>query len=142
MSLDQPISEDKDGGELLLGDSIEDENAAAALKEIEGHGQYVPLHRAVNSLPPDLRDVIREYYFEGLTYNQIGERHGYSRQRAQQLRNEALRELRKNKRLYALYGEEYGFYHTYRHKGLAAFLTSGTSEVEDYVLWSLNHYSF
>ncbi len=138
MSLDQPISEDKDGGELLLGDTIEDESAAAALEEIEGYGQFVPLYKAVNSLPPDLRDVVREYYFEELTYNQIGERHGYSRQRAQQLRNEALRELRKNKRLYALYGEEYG----YRHKSLAAFLTSGTSEVEDYVMRRLNRYDF
>ncbi len=34
MSLDQPISEGKDGGELLLGDTIEDESAAAARRAI------------------------------------------------------------------------------------------------------------
>ncbi len=45
-------------------------------------------------------------------------------------------------RLYALYGEDYGICHTYRHKGLSAFLTSGTSEVEDYVMRRLSHYNF
>lgn len=137
LSLDQPISEDKDGGELLLGDTIGDESAATSFEEIEGRGQFAPLHAAVNSLSPDLRDVIREHYFEGLQYNQIGERHGYGKQLARQLCNKALRELRKNKRLYELYGEEYGFFHTCGHKSLAAFLTSRTSEVEDAAFYSL-----
>lgn len=139
MSLDQSIGEDKDGGELLLGDTVADESTAAAFEEIEGQGQFVPLHQAVDSLPPELREVIREYYFDGLNYQQIGERHGYSRQRAQQIHSKALQELRSNQILRALYGEDYGFYRsTTVHKSFAAFLTSGTSEVEDYVFYKLN----
>ncbi len=134
MSLDQPIGEDKDGGELLLGDTVADDSAAAALEEIEGHGQFVPLHKAVDSLPPELREVIREYYFKGLSYKQIGERHGCSIEYTRQLRNQALRKLRNNRKLWELYGAVYGFHSTARHKSLAAFLTSGTSEVEDYVM--------
>ncbi len=52
MSLDQPIGEDKDGGELLLGNTVADDSTAAAFDKIEGHGQFVPLHQAVASLPP------------------------------------------------------------------------------------------
>ena len=141
MFLDQPIGEDKEGGELLLGDTITDGSTAAAFEEIEGQGQFVPLHRAVDSLSRELREVIREYYFDGLNYRQIGERHGYSKQRAQQIHNKALRELRNNQLLRALYGEDYGFYRSpIRHKSLAAFITSGTSEVEDYVFHKLNGY--
>lgn len=134
LSLDQPIGEDKDGGELLLGDTVADNGTAAEFEKIEGHGQFVPLHQAVDSLPAELRDVIREYYFEELTYKQIGERHGYSKQHAYQLRNTALRKLGNNKKLRQLYGTDYGFHSAARHKSLAAFLTSGTSEVEDYVM--------
>ncbi len=141
MSLDLPIGEDKEGGELLLGDTITDGSTAAAFEEIEGQGQFVPLHRAVDSLSRELREVIREYYFDGLNYRQIGERHGYSKQRAQQIHNKALRELRNNQLLRVLYGEDYGFYRSpIRHKSLAAFITSGTSEVEDYVFHKLNGY--
>lgn len=134
MSLDQPIGEDKDGGELLLGDTVADDSTAAVFEEIEGHGQYVPLHQAVDSLPPELREVIRDYYFKGLSYKQIGERHGYSLEYTRQLRNRALRKLGNNMQLRRLYGADYGFHSTTRHKSLAAFLTSGTSEVEDYVM--------
>lgn len=134
MSLDQPIGEDKDGGELLLGDTVADDSTAAVFEKIEGHGQFVPLHRAIANLPTEQRDVIRAYYFEGLTYKQIGEQRGYSIQRAQQLRNVALRKLGNNMQLRRLYGADYGFHDTARHKSLSAFLTSGTSEVEDYVM--------
>ena len=134
MSLDQPIGEDKDGGELLLGDTVADDSTAAAFGKIEVHGQFVPLHRAIANLPTEQRDVIYAYYFEGLTYKQIGERHGYSIQRAQQLRNVALRKLGNNMQLRRLYGADYGFHSATRHKSLAAFLTSGTSEVGDYVM--------
>lgn len=71
----------------------------------------VNLLSALDSLPPDLREIIREYYFEQLTFKQIGEQHGFSLDRAYQLHNKAIRELRKNRALIAIYcGEKSRIY--------------------------------
>lgn len=143
-SLEQPLTEDKDGEQLLVGDVIPDERAATAYEQIGRLDEYNVLYAAVDELPPDLRDVIREHYFEQMTYQQIGERHGYSGQNARAMHDRAIRELRKGKRgakLRSVYGADYGLHSTAKHKGLAAFRTSGTSEVEDYVLRRWGNYS-
>lgn len=103
-SLDQPLGEGNDGDSLLVEDIIPDERAAAVYENVERLDEYTALHKAIDSLPPDLREVVREHYFEGLTFQQIGERLGLSRDRAWQLHNKALAELRKNRALNAFCG--------------------------------------
>lgn len=102
-SLEQPLGEGNDGESILVGDIVPDERATAVYEDIERLDEYTALHKALDSLPPDLREIIREYYFEQLTFKQIGEQHGFSLDRAYQLHNKAIRELRKNRALIAIY---------------------------------------
>lgn len=136
-SLEHPLAENKNGEPLFIGDIIPDESAAEAFEDIERLDEFNLLYQAVDSLPLNLYKIIREYYFDKLTYKQIGERHGYEPERARQIHNNAIKALRHGKfgaKLRSVYGADYGISNTYRHKGLAAFKRSGTSEVEDYVL--------
>lgn len=143
MSLEQPISEDTDGGDLLLSDIVPDERAAQGYDRIDSLDEFKPLHEAVDSLPEKERRIIQMHYFEGLSLQKCGERVGVSSERARQIEQNALKLLRTGqtgKLLRDLYGGEYAPRPKYtpagysRHKGLAAFRTSGSSEVEDYVL--------
>ena len=141
MQFDQPIGEDKDGGELLLSDIVPDEQAARAFEQAERAYEFKPLHEAVDSLPEQERAIIRQRYFDGLTLGQIAERRGVTKQAVSELERKALRLLRNGKtgrRLWQLYGDEYAPRVRCYHKGLSAFLTSGSSEVEDYVLRKLS----
>lgn len=54
------------------------------------------LQQAVALLRPDLKDVIRKYYYEDKFYTQIGKEMGFSKQYAHVKFQEAHRELRKN----------------------------------------------
>lgn len=143
MSLEQPISEDKDGGVLLLGDTIEDETAVQEYERIDRLDEFKPLHEAVDGLPDTERNVIQMRFFEGLTLKKAAERLGLSYQRVKQIESNALMLLRRGKtgkRLRDIYGDEYAPRRNFapliyaRHKGLAAFRSSGSSEVEDFVL--------
>lgn len=140
-SLSQPIGMDKDGEPLLVEDVVADDTAAAELEKIERRDEYAALYEAIDDLPPDLKNVIQAYYFEGLTYRQVGERYGYDPEHARRLNVTALKILRKNSKLQRVYREEYGFHNTVRHKSLSAFLSSGTSEIEDYVMRHWGNYS-
>ena len=100
-SLEQPLGDGNDGDSILVGDTVPDERAAAVFEEIERRNGYTVLYEAIDRLPPELREVVQEHYFEGLTFLQIGERLGLSRDQAWQLHNKALKELRKNRALTA-----------------------------------------
>lgn len=132
MSIEQPLIDNSEGGTLLVGNVVPDERAAAVYEDIDRLDEFNVLYEAVDSLRPDLRDVIREHYFDGLTLKQIGERHRYSIEWARQKLRGALKALRSGKlgaKLRSVYGAAYGV----RHKGLAAFKSSRTSEIEDYI---------
>lgn len=137
-SLEQPLGESSDGDLLLIGDIIADERAAEPFEEIERLDEYQPLYDAVNSLKPDLREIIQEHYFRGLTYKQIGEQNGYSAERVRQIHDKAINALRTGKTgvmLKLVYGMNYKPSTYAKHKGLSAFRSSQTSELEDYVLY-------
>ncbi len=144
MSLEQPIGEDKDGGVLTVADTVADDTAAQIFEEIDRYDEFSLLRRAIGELPGIHRDVIKLYYFKGLKLREVGEQLGISFQRVRQIEGEALRRLRYGKmgrRLYEIYSEEYGYHHreytAASHKGLAAFRSSGTSEIEDHALRSI-----
>lgn len=103
MSLEQPLGEETDGEPLLVADIVPDENAAAIYENIERLDEYSVLYEAINCLPPDMRIVIREHYFERLTFKQIGAKHDLSPDRASQLHRKAIRELNRNRALRAAF---------------------------------------
>ncbi len=137
-SLSQPIGTDKDGEPLLVEDVVADDTAAAELEKIERLDEYKVLYEALDHLPAKLNEVITEHYFKGMTLKQIGELHGFTTERARQIETEALKELRRNGKIIAAYRDEYSCHSErssyWKHKGLSAFLSSGSSEVEDYVM--------
>lgn len=140
-SLEQPLAEDMNSGVLYVADTIADKHSAAAFEEIERLDEYKALYEAIDSLPPDQRVTIYEYYFKGFTRKRIAEIHGYTEPDVRRTLHKALYSLRTGEtgeRLWGIYGEDYGTY-SIRHKGLAAFKRSGTSEIEDYVLRRLRN---
>ncbi|MGN0641242.1 MAG: sigma-70 family RNA polymerase sigma factor [Oscillospiraceae bacterium] len=58
VQFDQPIGEDKDGGELLLSDIVPDEQASRGFEQAERADEFQPLYEAVDSLPERERDII------------------------------------------------------------------------------------
>lgn len=123
-SLEQPLAENRDGEALLIGDIIPDERAAAAFEKIERLDEYRPLYNAIDSLTEIGRSVILEYYFNGLTYKQIGERHALSAERVRQLHNEAIRALQHGEQSETL-RSIYGAGHRVRRAGSAGRVFSG-----------------
>lgn len=111
-----------------------------AYDQIERLDEYNVLYAAVDELPHDQRETVIEYYFKGLTYKQIDEKHDRTDGSARRLLIKAISTLRKGRtgeRLRAVYGVDYGI----KHKSLAAFRSSGTSEIEDYVMRRWGNYS-
>lgn len=104
MSLEQPLGESVEGDQLLVANVVSDDSAAAEYERIERLDEYSALYEAITRLPPDMRVIIREHYFERLTFKQIGARHDISPDRANQLHNKAIRELRKNRVLVVFFG--------------------------------------
>lgn len=97
-SLDEPFSEADDSS---LHDVIADTctEAEGSVEEIALNRAYrVQLHAALEkcltSLPDLQERIIRERYYKGLTFNQIGEGLGYSHQGVRQIEDRALRKMR------------------------------------------------
>lgn len=100
-SLDVPLAQDSD---VTRGDTVPDEHAAL---EVSAAGEAEELSDevagALESLPRREGDILRLRYGIGrpsrLSFSQIAERLGVTRQRAQQLEAQALRRLRGDLRL-------------------------------------------
>lgn len=151
-SLEQPLGDGTDGESLLVEEIVPDESAAAGFEEIERLEEYNALYQAVEQLPNVKREIIVERYFLNMTFGEIGKRHNFSAAYARQLHSDAIDLLRYGKegeplrKIYYENGEalpkplkRVDKPRVIRHKGLAAFRRSGTSEIEDYVVWLLSH---
>lgn len=76
------------------------------------------------------REVLQLYYFQGLSYKEIGERLGVAGERVRQLLQYALRYLRHPKCGLASFREEFITTHAYHRTGWASFKESQASSVE------------
>ena len=92
---------------------------------------------AIAALPEDQREVTRLHDLEGITYRNCEQRLNLAQGEARGISRRAHRHLWKNKKLRALTLDQETAYH--RHKGVEAFHSSGSSVVEDIVLWRLAH---
>lgn len=143
-SLDAPLDTEEEDSNSLH-DITPDPESGKALAAFEQRESYALLHEAVSLLPGGLKEVIKSRYFEELTLDQIGERLGKSRERVRQLERSALDALRRGpmgRKLRDAYLDDLRTNHApldfralaYRHKGISAFLSSRSSEVEDAIL--------
>lgn len=104
-SLDKPIKEED--GETTLGEIQADEQSTDFIEKIEGALCSEIIRAEVDALPDQQAEVIKLFYFEGLTLSEIGARYGVSPERARQIRAKAERALRANTILRKLYNEHY-----------------------------------
>lgn len=63
----------------------------------EAPDQYSELHEYMDRLPKKLRSIVWEHYFEGKTFQNIGDKRGYSRQNAHEQLQKALKMMKEMK---------------------------------------------
>ena len=93
VSLEEPISNSGES-EIYIGDTLEDVESDVT-SEIERNELHDELFGAVDSLPPQERTVIQQYYFHGETLKQIKALLGVSESRVSQIHASAVGRLRK-----------------------------------------------
>ena len=102
LSLETPIGE-----ESLLGDVLEDTSVGSPEDSLEPRDLSSQVERALATLSPKERDVLRLRFGIGddapLTLEEIGQRYALSRERIRQIENKALRKLRRPVRGVALH---------------------------------------
>lgn len=137
--LNRPI-DDEDG--TTLEELLADPRSSDAIAAFEQRNSYNILYEALSLLPKEQKQIIKLRFWEGLTYEEAGERLGADSAQARSLEKAALDELRRGKmgrKLKNAYYAEicshcislYTDAAAFRHKGLASFQSSHTSVVED-----------
>ena len=140
-SLDGPVYEDGPTlGEIQpAGEPPQDAVTDAIFRE----QMAAAVWEQVDTLPEIQADVIRDRYRDGLTLAQIGERKGYTKERARQVEAKALKTLRTGKRLKVLkpyYAELYGS--AMRGTGAGSFSRTWTSSTEREALRLLDRWEW
>ena len=123
-SLNELIGEDED---TERQDLVPDEHSTEPFDNVEQESVYSELHAVVDELPEQESEIIKSYYFSGKKMTVIAQEIGLSVERIRQVKNSALRRLRLPKNVRRLCEVN-----PYRHKSIAAFRTTLSSEVEDY----------
>lgn len=141
-SLNKPVR-GEEGGEVEPIKFILDETdmEEEALQRVFEEQLHTAIEEGLYKLPERERWILRKVYFDGWTLGQVSERDGSSKQNIGQIRNRALRDMRKGKSgalLREFYQEskreQEGDHQTspFSGTGLFSFRHSGSSSVERY----------
>lgn len=128
-SLDAPLTDDTDTtkGDMLADpvDQYEDAERRIWLEQLQK-----AMGKAMDKLPPEWRDVLRRYYWQGQTLEEISAATGIHRNNVNNRRNKGLRQLRRNISRYGLdqFVEDRTPY--YARVGVESFNATHTSAVE------------
>jgi RNA polymerase sigma factor (sigma-70 family) len=139
VSLDKPIASREDS-DSTLADTIQDIKSRFVYEDLveklsEQEDCRVILEQ-LKQLMPIEQEIFNERFLSGLSLRVIGEIHGFTRERAHQIINKSLRNIRGSKAI-RLMAKEYVIdrkTNFYARKGLKGFKTSFSSAVEDSVL--------
>lgn len=93
LSLDRPV-ENSGTGLQSLYKIVEDENSDIAIEQLEEKEVKMQLIKAIQRLPEKLRLAITLYYFEKLTFKEIGQILNVSESRISQLHSETIKRLK------------------------------------------------
>ncbi len=122
----------QEDGEISLGDILPSEEARVAMEAAEERifrdelrGE---MERCLGKMEPLLGQVICAFYYEGKTLARIGEEVGLSPARIYQLKEKALRQLRRDHRLRGRV--ETTIFRSYHWGGLQTFKETGYSSTE------------
>lgn len=133
VSLDEPIPGSEDG-DTTRAALLADESLPDADERVLDDERRVAVREAVGRLEGRKRDVVEWHDLEGQTLAQAGDNLGVCLQRVKQLRDGALRDLRRDWRLRKTLDEETLYY---QHRGIRAFNTDWTSVTERVALWRI-----
>jgi RNA polymerase sigma factor (sigma-70 family) len=131
VSLDAPIGED---GDTARADLLADESLPDSDERIIGDERRAAVRAAVGRLEARKRDVVELHDLQGQALAQVGEGMSVSLQRAQQIRKDAFKDLRRDRQLRRALDEETLYY---RYWGVGAFNTTFTSVTERVALWRI-----
>lgn len=134
VSLDTPLSDDADSDDLM--DVIADPAGQAGLESAETaiyrDQLREALEEALETLPEQSAEVLRQRHYQNMTLAEVGERQGVSTERARQIECRALRQLRKPGT--ACYLRPFYDFDFYLGAGLGAFRHSNMSIQERYLI--------
>lgn len=129
-SLEAPIAED-----LTLADTVRNDGEELERK-VDHEAMSKELWGMVASLGEKQQSIVRDVYGNNCMVADAGERCGVSKQRASQIKQEALRKLKRGKGASILKGyyDEYMNTYVIHHVGVEGFQRTWTSEVEQAVM--------
>ncbi|MCH5300952.1 MAG: sigma-70 family RNA polymerase sigma factor [Ruminococcus sp.] len=94
-----------------LSELLEDDNAKYNIyTQVELTDLQRLIREAIAQLPELESDIIRLYYLNGKTYKEIAEIYDFSIERAKQIKESGIRNLRRNRLIKSLYNEYYEHY--------------------------------
>lgn len=126
-SLDEPLPNSDD---MVLSDTVADpaDDIEDETERIYRGELRAVVNSGVSALPEEYRAVITERFYNGCTYREIGEKSGYSRDKARNMETEGLRRLKANRELKAFCEDIYA--NAIRFTGLSWFENMQASSVE------------
>lgn len=134
LSLDTPLTDDADSDDLM--DVVADPAGLQWQVALEESVWQTELQEAVgaalSTVPEQYREILRLRYWEDMTLENIGKRLGLSKERVRQTVNQAIRRLRRSRKVSQLYP----FYNFdfYSGNGLGSFRHGGMSVQERYMV--------
>jgi RNA polymerase primary sigma factor len=134
ISLDAPVGDEE--GDITLMDMLEDESLPEASSGLIRAERAAAVREAVSRLEDRRRGAVELHDLEGQSFAQIGRRWGVTRENVRQLRDRALRDLRRDWKLRRELDEETPYY---RHVGLNRFNTTWISSTEAAAMWRIEH---
>lgn len=131
-SLNIPVNSEHEDIEVI--DLVADEHSLDFVEQVEQSDETEQvkkvIHIALDKLPENESDVIKERFFNNRTYADIAADKGKSIERIRQIINNALSSLRKNRDIYRL-GQELGYTSSSAYNNsLSGFKHTGLSNVE------------
>lgn len=126
LSLDAPITGTDD---ITLGDAVSDTESTVPFEEIEKAVAYKEMTEiALQRIPEAHAEILRMYFLENMTLQQIADEKGVSFSYASQLKSNALKKIKAVPELRQFRADEWGG--AYRHVGVRKFNTTWTSSTE------------
>lgn len=104
-SLDKPV-EQSGGDSCTLLEMVTDDTSLAFIEDIEQRCDAEIIRAVVDTLSEPYKCVIRLYFFDSVSLSDIAAKLVVSPERVRQIKNKALRILRKNRQLLLLYDEQ------------------------------------
>ena len=99
VSIDTPFSDEEDS---TLADVITNHNSPLADKEVNEESCSIEIERALNSLFPRERDIVRMLFgieVQEMNMEEISDKFGITRERVRQIKEKAIKKLRNNYKL-------------------------------------------